>query len=271
MRIARRILAAVLATSLATSFAACRDLSEFSSGGDEPDAAEASTTTGTDGGTPDVAPVIDASFDAPPDAPTFRDEFSRGDSLDLGNGWTEKTADVFSLVGGAVLKAGSPTHYRDNLVTRPAEEDRADVEVSALFTLGPTHAFPQVFARAQRSTLGGEATYDAYLLFMDSPSTARLARQKGDAEEVSLQNIDLPAALASGARVKLTLRVYGDTLTVLEGLVDKVEGSGTTRIGETKISDGAAEKIVAPGTVGFTASFESVTVDDFEWKALGTR
>lgn len=263
---------------LATSLAACvlfSGIDDLSNGGDPADAAEAAAMTPdspTDAGIDTLAPLSDASFDAPPDAPMFRDEFARGDSPDLGNGWTEKAPDVFSLAGGAVIKAGSATHYRDNLVTRPPEEDRADVEVSAIFTIGATNAFPQVFARAQRTSLTGEASYEGYIFFINGFSSARIARQRGDAEEVALQVIDLPTPLLGGTRVKLTFRVYNESPTILEGIIDRIEGSGPTRIGDTKISDGSVDRIDAPGTMGFTASFEGLpSVDDFEWRALGTR
>ena len=274
MKIARGVLLTILAASFASACVLFNDIDGFSNGGDHPDAAEAATTTDSpiDAGIDTLAPLSDASFDAPPDAPMFRDEFARADSPDLGNGWTEKTPDVFSLAGGVVIKGQSPPHYRDNLVTRPPEEDRADVEVSAVFTLAAVNGFPQVFARTQRTSLNGEASFDGYILFIDSFTSARLARQRGDAEEVALQVINLPAPLTGGSRVKLTLRVYDESPTVLEALVDRIEGSGTTRIGETKISDGAADRIDSPGATGFTASFEAIAaVDDFEWRALGTR
>jgi hypothetical protein len=259
---------------LATSVAACilfTDTDGFSNGGAGASDAVATTDAPGDGTTGD-ARTIDASFDAPPDAPSFRDEFSRADDPNIGNGWTEKRDDAYSLAGGAVLKVQSPTHYRDNMVTRPAAEDRADVEVSAVFTLGGNLAHPQVFARARRSTLGNAAAYDGYMLFLAGLSRVSVARQRGDADEVTLATIDLPNELGMGTRVKLTLRVYDESPPVLEGLVDRIEGSGATRIGETKILDEAPERIDGPGAMGFSASYEGLpAIDDFEWRALGTR
>jgi hypothetical protein len=264
-----------LLTILATTLAACvlfTDVDGYSNGNASPDAAATTTDSAIDAGIDVVAPSVDASFDAPPDAPSFRDEFARADGPDLGNGWSEKSPDVFALAGGAVVKAASATHYRDNLVIRPVAEDRADVEVSAIFTMGTNNAYPQVFARAQRSTIGAVAAYDGYLLFLSGLAQAVVARQRGDIDEVQLSIVDLPETLSLGTRVKLTLRVYGESPPILEGLIDKFEGAGTKRIGETKISDGVADRVDTPGAVGFSASFDGLSaIDDFEWRALGTR
>jgi hypothetical protein len=247
------------------------DTDGFSNGGSGVDAGGVLPEASTDAPL-DAIGSTDASFDAPPDAPSFRDDFSREDNPAIGNGWVEKTPDAFALVAGAVTKNDTGTHYRNNLVTRPTAEDRADVEVSAIFTLGASEAFPQVFARAQRTTLGATLAYDAYIFFLSTGQRGALARQHGDIEEVVLTAFDLPVQLAAGVRLRLTLRVYGESPPVLEGLVDRIEGASTTRIVETKITDGAPERIDTSGATGFTASYKALTaVDDFEWRALGTR
>jgi len=268
-------------TGVAAGLAACAlftDVDGFSNGpegsGDAATSDAPIVVTSADASEEDTGVTldVDASFDAPPDAPTFRDEFTRSDNADVGNGWVEKSPDVYAIAGGAAVKAPSGTNYQNNLVTRPAPEDRADVEVSATFTLAATFGFPQVFARAQRSTVATAGAYDAYIFFLAEPGVAMLARQRGMASEVQLAKIDLPSQLAGGSRLRLTLRVYGQAPAILEASIDRIEGSGTTRLGEVKLSDGSVDRIDAAGTMGFTGGIEAIAaIDDFEWRALGTQ
>lgn len=256
-----------LASAIAASLAACAlftDTSGFSNG--------SAVATGADGGGDAATTSADAADDAAADAPSgpsFHDDFARGDGPDVGNGWTEKNPDAYSLVSGAVRKEVTSVEYRDNLVFRPESEDRADVEVAATFTLGEESAYPQVFARAMRSTIAEANMYDAYIFFLSGPAAATLARQRGAETEVVLATISLLGPVNADSRVRLTLRTTGTTPVTIEAFVDEVRSAATSRLGEAKTTDATADRLDAAGATGFAASFKALpAIDDFAWRAV---
>src|SRR2546430_6402124 len=108
----------------------------------------------------------------------FSDDFNRPDSVDIGNGWVEKTPGAFSLSGNAVIKAATATGFADNLVYRPASESSLDVEASVevrFASMPPGYA--QVFVRGQTATIANAGVFDGYLMFTDNdPGRAFLDR-----------------------------------------------------------------------------------------------
>lgn len=259
---------------LTASLAACvliTDTSGYSNGDDAPTNDGGIDRTEIDGATnSDATSNVEASADAGDATPlqSFHDDFARPDLGDLGNGWTEKNPDAFRISAGAAVKAKTTKNYRDNIVYRPASEDRAEVEVSATFTVDDSFAFPQVFVRAQRATITTTDGYDAYIFFVADVTSATLARQRGATDEVFLTSVKWSSAVANGDRLKLTLKVSGQAL--LEAKVQRLEDGGVTALGSGSFADGDPARIEGTGATGFAASFDTLMVDDFEWQAAST-
>src|SRR5690606_26594345 len=118
-----------------------------------------------------------------PGSTSFFDDFNRPDGASIGNGWTEKFPNAFSIQNGEVISIDTnPIDYHDTIVYRPVSEDRRDVEVGLEFRVLPGMNFPQVHARVQRDSLAQPNTLEAYLLFVDGfeplPGRAIIAVQQ---------------------------------------------------------------------------------------------
>jgi hypothetical protein len=199
-------------------------------------------------------------------AQVFVDDFNRADSVDLGNGWVEKTPGVFSLMGNQVIKAASATGYADNLVYRPATENMLDGEASVevRFTSLPP-GYAQVFVRGQTGTIVNAGVFDGYLLFTDNdPGRAFLSRIENGAF-VPLAQITINPGLNTTDTFRLRLQATGTNPVTLAAFVEQFTGTGWTVIGQATVNDTAPTRVATAGTVGFTGYLEGgvYTYDNF--------
>jgi hypothetical protein len=202
---------------------------------------------------------------------SFVDDFNRPDGTPIGNGWIEKEAGIYSLLGGQVDKPQTTTGYRQNLVYRPASEDALDVEVSILFSYDNFQPdFPQIFARAQGATIANVDELDAYKITIGGSSTlAWLSRQTGSNLSMHLTTFNLSPALIPGEVYRLRIRVEGSNPVQLSGWVEHQMGSSFQVIGQAMASDTDPTRITTAGSVGFTANNSGdYTYDMFERTVL---
>src|SRR5690606_8711251 len=99
----------------------------------------------------------------------FFDNFNAPDSETIGNDWTEKYPDAFSLVDNQLegVITWSNIVYRDSIVYRPEDEDRRDVEVAMEFVRRPGSEYAQVHARVQRDIVERPNFLESYILYIE--------------------------------------------------------------------------------------------------------
>jgi hypothetical protein len=176
----------------------------------------------------------------------FFDDFNRANNAAIGNNWTEKFPNAFSILNNEVVSIDtSPVDYHDAIVYRPQGEDRLDVEVGLEFRLLPGENFPQVHARVQRDTITQPNTLDGYVFFVDgfepAPGRAIIARQQPVAGqfECYMLAIPFPSALTTTDRYRLRFRVTGTAPVVLEGFVERFTGAAWDLFASGSIQHGA--------------------------------
>jgi hypothetical protein len=194
------------------------------------------------------------------------DDFDRADSAALGNGWVEKSAAAFSLVGNQVRKAATSTGYADNLVYRPTTEALLDGEASVevrFQSLPP--GYPQLFVRAQPATIANAGAYDGYLLFIDNATNRALLDRIENGAFFVLAQITLASPLNTTDTFRLRLRATGTQPVRLEAYVERRNGTNWDVIGQATVDDNAPSRLTTPGTVGFSAHVEGnlYTYDNF--------
>jgi hypothetical protein len=206
---------------------------------------------------------------SPTGTTTFSDNFDRTDAAALGNGWIEKTADAFRLSGNRADKLATPSaDYRNNLVYRPAGEDRRDVEAMMEFRPEATPiGYPSLLARIQQATANTVNGFQGYMLFMDSSNTlAVIGRQLADGNyETRLAQFNLSTPLVNGQTYRMRLMTVGSTTVTVTGTIEQLTGGGTwTVLGTASATDSSAQRIANPGAVGFTGYVEDAySFDNF--------
>ncbi|MBB6096097.1 hypothetical protein HNQ60_004988 [Povalibacter uvarum] len=231
-----------------------------------------STAVGADMGSPATATVSIAANDQPnqgpsgPVTPSFSDTFARADGAVLGNSWIEKTANSFSLSGGAVQKNAPSGDFRNSLVYRPASEDSLDVEsiVELRFQQFPV-GYPAVLARAQASTVGLASRWDGYLVYLNNSQTqAVLGRQTGTGWDTALAVFSLSRSINLTDTYRLRLRAVGTNPVRLDAYVERFTGSAWEVLGEGHYSDSSSSRIATAGAVGFAGDdADRFRVDNF--------
>jgi len=214
-----------------------------------------------------IAAMIFLSLLSPAGAVDLFDDFERADSGSLGNGWIEKTDNAFTIQGGEAAKQSVPTGYIDNIVYRPASEDLLDQEASIeLNWLSGSIGYPQLFVRIQSATVAQAGNLDGYMLYVsDSNTQAVLGRQTGGTFVNTLATLNLSSALNTIDRFRLRLRATGATPVQLLAWVERFDGSAWQIIGQATVNDAAANRISAPGAVGFGGYVEnSYSYDNFQ-------
>ena len=170
----------------------------------------------------------------------FSDNFTRTDSVSIGNDWVEKNPDAFALVNGEIHGIPTPfVYYYDNLVYRPDSEARADSEVSVEFVRQDASygsRFPQLHARVQGDSVAEPTALESYLFFVDDfeseylplPGRAIIAIQPYSPAdyECYLAAIPFPSALAVGTRYRLRFQVSGANPVFLAGYVEQFTPTG---------------------------------------------
>lgn len=172
----------------------------------------------------------------------FFDGFNRINNAVVGNGWIEKNAAAFSIQDGELLSTATAYGFAQDIMHRPAVEDRLNVEASVEFrrlASQPTLAganFPQVHARVQQDSVTQFNTLDSYIFFIDDVTTTPTAMfavtrapQPGVRWECYIAALPLSTALVEGGRYRLRLSVTGTSPVVLNGRVEQfTNGAWTT-------------------------------------------
>jgi hypothetical protein len=219
-----------------------------------------------------VASVIFALGVSAPAEANISDSFSRADSAGIGNGWIEKNPDAFALTAGQARKLANFTGYRDNIVYRPAAEDVADVEASVeLRITGGSPGYPQLLVRVQSGTVAFPDALDGYILYVsDSFSQAIIGRQRGSNFVAALGTLTLAPSLNTTDNFRLRLRATGSNPVLVEGFVERQNGTTWQVIGQSTFSDSATERLAGAGSVGFGGYVESsYSYDNFVRTNLG--
>ncbi|MCI0400489.1 MAG: IPT/TIG domain-containing protein, partial [Gammaproteobacteria bacterium] len=162
----------------------------------------------------------------------FLDGFNRPDNPNIGNGWTEKFPNAFSIQNNEIASIDTaPIDYHDTIVYRPLSEDRRDVEVGVEFRVLPGQSFPQVHARVQRNTITLSDTMEGYGFFVDgfepAPGRAIISIQPPVTNqfECYMLAIPFPSALQASERYRLRFRLTGANPVVLTGIVERFDGA----------------------------------------------
>jgi hypothetical protein len=238
-------------------------------GGDQPtlDAALAPKDAGT---TVTDAPVQteDASADAR-SLTSFFDDFNRADGP-VGNNWFMKTPGTFLIRNSSAEKQRLDSSlYFDNVLMRPASEDRGNVEASVIFTLNGLESSAQLYVRAQRSTLATPQTLDAYFIYVEKEGELFLYRQHGTVFETAgiLDQKAIPS-FALGERYKLVLSAVNSGSAVsLSGQI--LRASNGALLQTVASVDSAANRINTPGATGLSGRPAAYPIyDDFRWREL---
>jgi hypothetical protein len=258
-------------TVFASGCALFTDLSGLSGGRETAPVSDAASDDA-----PPSPPDADADTEAPADAAVdaaeagFFDDFARPEADDLGNGWTEKSPQTFALIGGTARRtAAFTTDYRDNLVYRPAAEDRRDVEVAIEFTSGLAGA-PQVFVRVERATLGIADSYNGYVVYVADGNVVSLGRQTGTSYVVDLRTAALIPAVQSSQRHRLRARVRGSIRVIFDVVVERFEAGAWQTLGSLHHEDDRPERLADAGALGFAATLsnDGPIYDHFSWRPL---
>ena len=180
-----------------------------------------------------------------PNSSYFFDNFNTADSDDIGNNWTEKNPDAFSIRDNEVTGVDTlPIVYRDNIVYRPETEDRRDVELSVEFVRQDPRGFAQLHARSRRATITTPNLLESYILYIEDflYPNGGLAFAIGpdlvDTGECIIRLVPLPSPLQDGERYRMRFRVTGSNPVQLEGSVGWFDGTGWQElISDTVIHD----------------------------------
>jgi len=182
------------------------------------------------------------------------DHFNRTNNTTIGNNWTEKNPDAFSIVNGEVPSIVTSGGFTQDIMYRPQSEQRQDLEVSMEFRRLTSQVqldmanYPQVHARVQTATAPLPWMLDSYIFFIDdsvvNPSRAMFAVTRnepgsGARMECYIQSLPLPAPLVVGERYRLRFRVSGTSPVLLVGAVDQYTNGSWTQVvtGQTQHSN----------------------------------
>jgi hypothetical protein len=227
---------------------------------------------------------------------SFFDDFNRANNAAIGNSWTEKFPNAFSISNNEVVMVDTaPVDYHDAIVYRPMAEDRLDVEAGLEFRVLPGQNFPQVHARVQRDTIAQTNTLNEYLMFVDgfepAPGRAIIARQQAVTGqfECYMLAIPFPSALTTADRYRMRLRVTGTASVTLQGFVERFTGTGWETFATGSIQHDASGTtpardpslfcdpgflpgpLATAGAVGFAKwTTANEVLDNFHWIDLGT-
>lgn len=223
----------------------------------------------------------------------FSDTFNRPDSETIGNNWTEKLDQAYSIQNGQIVGVdtqninGESYVFHDTIVYRPEVEDIQDVEVSIEFVRQQTDGweFPQLHARVQRDSVAINGTLESYIMYVDdtrdSPTmTFAIVQPNYNELECNIGEYAMPAPLMAGERYRLRFQVSGSYPVSLTGYLDRFNGQSWEIFTQaTMVHDDNTQPstyycypgyvpppITTAGTIGFAKwSTDTQVYDNFYW------
>lgn len=182
----------------------------------------------------------------------FFDGFNRPNNTTIGNNWTEKNPNAFSIQDNQVVSVTNMSGgFQQEIMYRPSGEDRLDGEVSVEFVRNlsqPTEYladFPQVHARVQRDTLTLPYSLDSYIFFIDDVSGDAMfaitrSLSPGTRWECYIQAVPLSEELVVGDRYRLRFQVMGSFPVQMTGSVERYANGSWQTIASGATSHDAA-------------------------------
>jgi hypothetical protein len=168
----------------------------------------------------------------------FFDGFNRPNSGTIGNGWTEKSPEAFAIQDNQLVSFVTNGGFQQDILYRPAAEDRLNVETSVEFVRLPNQTqlevanFPQLHARIQRDNLEQPWTLDSYIFFIediggDAMFAVTRSPTPGTRWECYIAAVPMTEELVVGGRYRLRFRVTGQAPVQLNGSVERYQSDGT--------------------------------------------
>ena len=200
--------------------------------------------------------------------PVICDDFRRADNVDLGNGWIEKYADAFSLVGGEAAPAASSPLWLDDFAYRPPADEMLDMEVSVgvRLTLASV-GYPTLVARAPASMINNNGYLGYILFFPDSHNSMAIQRQEGGSS-VTIGSMGLSESVNTTDHYRMRMRVVGTDPVAIDTWLEKHTGASWVVLGSSQDTDSDSNRITTSGTFGMAADQLSQIYDNFCWQAL---
>lgn len=226
-----------------------RDPSADSSG----DSSSTSTTTGD----PDCEP------DDP--AVNFVDDFTRPDSIDLGNCWVEKDPGVWSLIDGDVVYAGDhATEYFDNMVFRDVSIRDVESSITLRVLTQDNRNEPHPMVRIQPSSFEAGTFYEAYALVphIDNEMMSLCLMRFNAQGFIDAQTCEIvPPLVANDTGYTLTLRATGANPVQVYGRLDDLETKSV--VATVEWNDASPGRISTAGAVGFSGGTINEVLNNF--------
>lgn len=222
----------------------------------------------------------------------FFDNFNRGPSADVGNGWIEKLPSAFEILASGVLWADNtePNQYLDTMVYRPLSEEQLDVETGVEFVRAAGARFPQVHARIQGDTVALDNLLESYILYVEdglTPQGLAIAVQPPvySMGECIIGYATFPTLPQVGVRYRIRLQARGTYPVALTGIMESFNpatGAWENFVTASVVHDNSTPDlgiycpyttVPAPiqtaGTVGVAKWYDRTDgYDNFYWRAV---
>ena len=226
----------------------------------------------------------------------FSDTFNRSDSETIGNNWTEKLDEAYSIQNGQIVGVdtqninGESYVFHDTIVYRPEIEDIQDVEVSIEFVRQQTDGqeFPQLHARVQRDSVEINGTLESYILYVDDTReeptlTFAIVQPNYNELECNIGEYTMPSPLIGGERYRMRFQVSGTYPVTLSGYLDRFNGQSWEIFTQATMQHDdntqpstyycypgyVPPPIMNAGTIGFAKwSTDTQVYDNFYWVDL---
>ena len=99
---------------------------------------------------------------------------------------------------------------------------------------------------------------DSYILYVNNSATSAIVgRQEGASFVNTLATVTMNPGLNTTDLYRMRLRTTGVSPVVVEGAIERWDGSSWEEIGRAVVNDNDATRIITPGSVGFSGYVES--------------
>jgi len=168
------------------------------------------------------------------------------------------------VVQGNRIAVQGSGEYRNNLVYRPASENRLDVVASVGFEITATPiGYPALMVRLQTDTVATTGNFTGYLFYIDSNANTAILNRHGQGDYgTGLATLTLNPALVVGDTYRLRLSAMGTAPVQLDAFVERFNGTGWDVIGQANFSDDDSASIITAGSVGFGGDADTNYVYD---------